>query len=513
MKSFELFFSRPLPDFNNIEKILLVGAGGKTGSAYTNLLLEQNKKVWAYDKNLSYTLPVNENNDSVSEKGRNLFLVTPTEFADASVLDKVEAVTLSPGVPLQQDIFYKALEKNIPIISELEFSFFVLRQREKKENLSTHKILSITGTDGKSTVTAITCHMLNALGNQAIACGNYGLPLSALLLNDYPLAPNTILCLELSSYQLELSRNLKSDAAIFLNLAADHLNRYPDLKTYGLAKWNIAYSLQPQGKIIINKNLLPPHPLWRPHPLSLLRKEKSFRASMLSVVDAKNLHSQNFFWQKALCCLKRKIQDKHSPLCFTNMEELAVKGRHNHANFLFALEAVYHLVHNSMRDDIFVEKIRQAMRDFHGLPHRFEFLPVGEDGNLYINDSKATTCQAVITALKNVSPPLYVFLGGKSKGEDYSVLRHPLVQAQAYVIAFGEIRFELQKVLHGFIPLIGVCEKLNDAVKIAREHKDQSHHYEAATFLFSPAATSWDAFSSFEERGDYFKKLVAEQKV
>lgn len=501
--------SSTLLNFTNMKNILLVGCGGKTGDSYMRLLLQKNKTVFAYDKNIDYKIP--------DELSKHVIRVADEEFNNSTILNKMDGVTLSPGVPLQQKIFYDAIQKNISVFSELEFSCALLD----------NPFITVTGTDGKSTVTALIEHLLKGLDREAVACGNFGLPLSALatsptsavLSAKNKIDKQTVLVAELSSYQLELCRNLQSDVALFLNLAADHLNRYKSFDDYALTKWKIAFSLKKNGSLCVEKNLL--------EQFEKNNFEEYFKEYFLAeqipakifTVDSALLQTENFFWQEENCFFaEKKIIEKETSAenkseekyVITTVDEFPIKGKHNQINLLFALQAVYSFLEQNTKKinvSAFAQKTRMTLKKFHGLAHRFEIVP-SNDGNVYINDSKATTTQAVLAALKNVEAPCYVFLGGKGKGENYKVLAQPLKDKNVFVITFGEIAEVLKLDLQDHVMVIGSEKNLQAAFDLAQKHYAENTAPQKATFLLSPAATSWDAFASFEHRGDFFKELV-----
>lgn len=477
----EKISSLPLPNFLNLKNILLVGAGGLTGKFYTQLLLAQGKKVFAYDHQAnSPTISLHE----------NFVWVNHEQLANFSILTLVDAVTLSPGVPLQQEIFEKAFEKKIPIFSELEFSLAFLK----------NPIIAITGTDGKSTVTSLITHLFHSHQQTAIACGNYGIPFSALVLQK----KKEILVAELSSYQLELCRNLQTEVALFLNISHDHLNRYLNFKDYSLTKWKIALHVRKLDNFLLsNKILSKDFPWTKEFLLKNFKENENFLQ-----IDENKLESKDFFWQEQECYWKENSQSIKK-IIHTN--DLPIKGKHNQINVLFALQAFYNFQKSFLFDipKDFYRKLSLYLKNFAPLAHRFELVP-STDGNMYINDSKATTTQAVITALENVSSPLYVFLGGKGKGESYQCLANLLHEKQAKVILFGQAAMQMKVDLQNKVNIIAIKENLQQAFDFAQKDYRQKEIATPVTFLLSPAATSWDAFDSFEHRGNFFKKLVQE---
>ena len=443
-----------------LQKALLVGAGGKTGIWYSKLMLSHGIEVYAFDeKEVEYPEELISN-----QQFYRLSEVTSLKFYDA--------ITLTPGVPLSKEIFVNAQSQGKVVFSELEYCSQFLDS----------KMIAITGTDGKSTTTYLLEQLLITNGKQALACGNFGVPISQVLVEGLSSA-YTILVIELSSYQLELSRNFKPDVSLYLNVAPDHLNRYDSFEHYAKTKWNIAQNQVESNLCLYAKRLE------QFHENGL--KQTSFKKSS---IDSENLESANYRIEGS------KLVEKDSDTEI-NLAKTGLHGRHNYANLLFALEAIKHF------EDITLKKVEQCLKSFTGLRHRFEVIENGDDQNLYINDSKASTTQALLSALKNVKAPLVLFLGGQGKGEDYSILLKSLEKSHAKIYFFGAIRDSMMKALIQIeSQFAGAFETLDGAFKAAK--KDQEGI--TSTYLLSPAATSWDQYPSFEERGEHFRRLVLE---
>ena len=194
------------------ERILLIGAAGKTGASYARLLESHGHHVLWYDKN-PLAVPEGLAADQLT--------VVPHDGLDLEHLrDQLDLITLTPGVPMAQPFIQAGRAEKIPVVSEVAYCAPFLNE---------FKIIGVTGTDGKSTTTTLIAQILRSLGVAAAECGNFGLPLSEIILQKSAYAGQVLVC-ELSSYQLEEPGELKLDAAIYLNLAPDHLNRYCDVE-------------------------------------------------------------------------------------------------------------------------------------------------------------------------------------------------------------------------------------------------------------------------------------------
>ncbi len=456
------------------ERILLIGAAGKTGTAYAKLLQVHGYHVLWYDKN-----------PQARPDGLRADLLTQIEHDAlhfAALRGSFDRLTLTPGVPLKHPFILEARAAGIPVITEVAYC---------APYLANYKMIGITGTDGKSTTTAVIAQILRALGKTAFECGNFGTPLSEIVLNPHNYANATLSC-ELSSYQLEEPGELKLDAAIFLNLAPDHLDRYAGIEEYGLAKWNIAGLLRTDRPIVVGKTLLPENtPYWKTsHPLA------AGKIRFVSV-DSQALRAENFEIQDGFL-ISRRTSARF------DLKDCALAGAHNLANLLFALEAL-----NAVFPDLLAQDLTSALRAIKPLPHRFEKIAQTAMPHVtFINDSKATTTQAAMTALKNTADPVFIFLGGRGKGESYVELGKALKARSARALIYGECREEMARDFRsvGFENFT-LHENLFKAFHTAKRMVGQQK-LTFATLLLSPAVTSWDQFSSFEARGDYFRQLV-----
>jgi UDP-N-acetylmuramoylalanine--D-glutamate ligase len=453
------------------ERVLLLGAGGKTGESYARLLQLHGHHVLWYDKNPKQ-IPTNLDPKLLTH-------VAHDALNFSHLKDRFDLLTLTPGVPLQQPFIVDARAAGKPVISEVAYT---------ASYLADFTIIGVTGTDGKSTTTTLIAQILRQIDLDAIECGNFGIPLSEMALEKEKYSGKILVC-ELSSYQLEEPGALKLAAGIFLNLAPDHLNRYSSLAEYGLAKWNIIKLLRENAPLLVADNLTAPGESG--HPLS------SFKNSLITI-DVENLISPHY-----------RIEEKNllssTGAILADLAESAIAGRHNYSNLLFALETV-----RAVGGDEITAKLAAALRTLKSLPHRFEFIPQTALPQItFINDSKATTTQATMTALRNTQPPVFIFLGGQGKGERYGDLGKLLAEMKAHACIYGECKNDMAADFQavGFSEFT-LHENLFKAFHTAKRMVIQ-RKLTGATLLLSPAVTSWDQFASFEARGDYFRSLVA----
>ena len=418
---------------------LIVGAG-RSGIAAAKLLLHHGAHVELFDDQHEPQLSYYKNSDLVGHER----LVTSFGQAPSLALANYEALILSPGVSLEHELIKQAHESGLKIMSEIDCAYNFL------SNLPKLKIIGITGTNGKSTTTVMIEHILRTAKMRAFACGNLGVPLCELALKAHQEIID-YLVIELSSFQLENTHNLKLDAAVLLNITPDHLDRYDNIYKYQQAKLKILDLLKPINNIsIVNHNL------------------------------------QNLVTNK----LGIKFFD-HQDIFL--LEKITIHGTHNQENALAAFLLTQALGISS-------EHIFSGLNSYIPLPHRCEL--VGRKNNIaYINDSKGTTVVAVTKALSLSEGPVHLLLGGKAKGEDFSALRPEYFPNICGYYVFGEAEPEIIRALD--TPKARPYTNLAAAFKSAQEHATAGD-----TILLSPGCASYDQFKDYTERGKLFRTLV-----
>lgn len=463
---------------------LVCGASGLSGQSAARLLRALGHTVILSDRNADVDL---------SElKAIGCEDVRPREDVELLEAYSVGLVVTAPGVPLSNPIFQAARERNIPIRGENDFGFEVLRKL-LRANGADPLFVGITGTDGKSTTTALLTHLLNTGVSdcRAVACGNYGVPLSRLALDVHNGDTGArVYVVECSSFQLEAVQTFHPHVAILLNVAADHLDRYDSFDDYLATKVRIGANQQSDDLFLI--------------PHSLLARVESV---------GRELRSQGFAFQGRLRTLQLEslTNADDNPLYLQN-QKIAERGdfsrpaRHDFMNLMFALSALEHLLqrgklHWNPGD------MRTALTVFKGLPHRME--PAGRDDarNIeFINDSKATTVNAVLAALQSFrGRRIHLLAGGRAKGTAFHDLAgHPDV----WLYPFGEAAAEIQSATGTADIYPDLKSAFEAAVKNAENQKERGSS--ATLILLSPGCASYDAFTSYTQRGDYFKELVSQ---
>ncbi len=385
------------------------------------------------------------------------------------LLDDCEEVVLSPGVSPAIPFAQQAAARGIPVTGELELAHRALRARGDGA-----VILAVTGTNGKSTTTDLTAHLLKTSGLPTRACGNLGIPLVEAIAGA---EPGTRFALECSSYQLETVRDFKAEAAAALNLTPDHLARHGTLEAYRAAKVRIFQHQTPEDL--------------RLTPLA----DPAFEA----LAPGHGL-SARFGWTcpdgpGAWCDDHGTLwlRDTHGEHPLVNRSRLLIPGDHNVENALAA--AVL-----AERGGAELDAIREGLRTYPGLAHRIALC--GErDGVKAYNDSKGTNVDATLIAIRALPGPLVLLLGGQGKGTGYGPLRGALEGKLRRLIFLGEDIPRLEADL-GDLPHTSI-QAFDEAVEAAlalAEPGDQ--------VLLSPACASFDQFRNFEARGERFEALV-----
>jgi len=359
----------------------------------------------------------------------------------------------SPGFPPEHPLILKLKKRNIPLYGEVELAYRFIRG----------KIAGITGTNGKSTTTALVYHTLKTAGREAFIGGNYGIPASSFALST---TRNSVSVLELSSFQIEDLTSFRGEVGAILNITPDHLNRYRNFDDYAAAKLK---TLNHFDFTILNKD----DPI-----LSGVNRPG---ALFFSRTGGGDFHIEGGY----LCS---------SAGAKIPLSELPLKGVHNQENYLCALGILTVL---GLRE----EEIYRGFKTFTGLPHRTE--PVATiQGVAFVNDSKSTNVDSLKKALLSFSNTVLI-AGGSDKGLDFSPLTPIIKERVRAIVAIGETAEIFRKTFSPVVP-VEVAPSLEDAVFRAFEIARPG----SSTVLLSPGCASFDMFKNYMERGEAFKRAV-----
>lgn len=436
-----------------MRRVVVFGAA-RSGVAAANLLAARGLDVMLTDVRSSEELALGER---VDPRVQRAFGGHPDDL-----LDRADTIVVSPGIPRTTPILQEAIRRGVPLISEVELAFRYLRGR----------VTAITGTNGKSTTTALIGEILDRAGRDPIVAGNIGVALTEQVSDterDY--------VIELSSFQLETVETFRAQVALLLNITPDHLDRYGSMDEYAAAKYRIFRNQDESNFAIVNAE--DPRTAHPDIPATVWR----FSSARPVVPGA---------WLEG----DRLVMDVGGGVTRIPRSALALEGTANVENALAAWLAARAL---RVPDDAVLE----AFRSFRGLPHRMATIRE-LDGVTWINDSKGTNIEATLKSLQGLGDgSVILILGGKDKGDDFSRLADEVSRKARVVLTIGAASESIQRGLHNRVS-IESCSTLDRAVARAHEIAKSGDRV-----LLSPACSSFDQFTSFEHRGDEFTKLVS----
>ena len=381
-----------------------------------------------------------------------------------------DEVVKSPGIPEKNDLVKKIRTKEISIISEIELAY-----RFKGES----KIVAITGSNGKTTTTALTHHIFKTAGVDCALVGNIGYSFAKQIAED----PKPVYIAEISSFQLDDIKEFRPDVAILTNITEDHLDRYDyKFENYIRSKFRITMNQQANDHFIYCDD---------------------------DEVTMKYLNKFNIQSTKLPISMKRElpngafIKDGDMYVRTTgeymtmSVFDFALKGKHNQYNTMAACEA-------GATMELRKEKIRDAVVTFENLEHRMEYVSTVR-GVEFINDSKATNVNSTWYALESMTKPTVLILGGVDKGNDYSLMIDMVKEKVKTIICMGKDNAKIHEAITDSVHMIVDTASAHEAVQAAFHFAEKGD-----VVLLSPACASFDLFKNYEDRGDQFKRAVRE---
>lgn len=428
---------------------------GKTGLSVVRALIAAGNHVTAWDDNIA------------QQKHAQALGADIKNFTND--LDGIAAVILSPGIalthPAPHAVVVSAQAAGVPIESDMDLLADALKDKAAS-------VVAITGTNGKSTTTALTTHILRESGYEAQMGGNIGVPALDLTLDE---DAKTIFVLELSSYQIDLLQRLDVTVAALTNISSDHLDRHGSMERYISAKLRLFDFVTEDGLVLVGVDGAVERGLLANMKMPVKSIATCEEAADIKLIDG---------------CL---VVD-HEVFDLTNLPALA--GRHNAQNAGIAIGVALYFGASA-------DRIRHALTTFPGLEHRMQIIGQ-KDHVLFVNDSKATNAEATghaLRAYKNI----YWIAGGRPKTSGLAGLEQDLNEVKkAYLIG------EAQDAFSDFLSSLGVeceiCHTLENAVKAA--HQDAIMHSQSVTLLLSPACASFDQYANFEARGHAFAECA-----
>ena len=417
--------------------------------------------------NLGYDVYLTEGKKEVNEiqvqELKNLGIKVEFGGHSDEFIEGASFVITSPGIPPKSEIFKRIQTKNIPIISEVEFAYL---------NSDT-PFIAITGTNGKTTTTALVSHLLSQ-GYDAPACGNIGLPPSSLVEKD-----NDFLVCEISSYQAQMTNEFKPYISCWTNFTPDHIDWHEGLENYFNAKAKIFLGKQAPNYAILNAK-----------DEKLLEFSKKCKKSKVFLFDTQDYPNSSFIKENAIWYKEDNIEEK-----IIELKDSPLVGHHNYQNIMCGIICAKLC---GMEN----EDIRDGIMSFKAPEHRLE--KVRElDGITFYNDSKATNPEASIVAIDSFNGVnVALILGGRDKNTDLTQMCESINKHIKTVLLIGEAteRFEENLKKNGFNNIIKE-KTLESAV-------DKAISLKPDVLLLSPACASFDMFNSYEHRGEVFKEYV-----
>jgi len=440
-------------------KLIILGAG-ESGIGAALLAKQKGYDVFVSDAGViaeKYLQELTENEIPFEQSGHN----------DALILNATEVIK-SPGIPEKSAIVQKIRLNNISVISEIEFAY---------RYADGSKIIAITGSNGKSTTTALTYHICKTANQNCAMVGNIGFSFARQVAQD----PKDLYIIEISSFQLDDIKTFRPDVAILTNITEDHLDRYQyKLENYVNSKYRIIENQRQSDVFIYNLD----------DDISMKYFTNYTINSIQAPITMRKELPQGAYLTNAKICLKWKSEEVEM-----NVSDFAVKGKHNLYNSMAASMAVTAI-------DIRKEKIREALQTFESLEHRMEKVATIK-GVEFINDSKATNVNSTWFALESMTKPVILILGGVDKGNDYNLLKEMISEKVKAIVCMGLDNNKIEEAFSDIIPLIVHTQSAEEAANTAFQIANKGE-----VVLLSPACASFDLFKNFEDRGNQFKAAV-----
>lgn len=429
----------------------------KSGEGSARFLLKHGAEVYIYDDVVS---------DAISAIMAELetagaHIVDAESFIDATLV--CDILVLSPGIPIDNPLPIAFKKQGKSIIGEAELGAMFLKANT----------VAVTGTNGKTTTVSMLNYVLQNAGFNSVACGNIGTPVIS---EVETLGVDDFAVIEISSFQLETLSSLRPHIAIITNITEDHLNRHYNMENYIFLKGKILRNLRESEFAVLNYDDV------EVRNFAQHTKAKVVYFSLKSQIDGAYYENGSVYFNGEK---------------YFDVNDMTVKGEHNVYNALACVAAAHIL-------GIDKAKTAEAVCAFKGIKHRIEEI-AKINGVTYIDDSKGTNVDATIKAVNTMQNPTVILLGGKDKGYDYAPLFAELKNsAVIHAVLYGENRFKLLNaaIRSGYISF-SLCSEFEMAVRLSGYIAKSGQNV-----LLSPASSSFDSFSNYEERGDAFKSLV-----
>lgn len=446
------------------EKRVLVFGAGISGIGASKLLIALGANVILYDGSIEKTKE--EVEAQVKKQIAEPLNIILGELSD-TVINSLDLVVLSPGVPTDLPAVDKMKASNIDIWGEIELAYHCARG----------DVLAITGTNGKTTTTALLGEIMEAYNPETYVVGNIGNPYADIALDT---TEQSIIVAEMSSFQLETIQTFAPKVSAILNITPDHLNRHHTMKNYIEAKQRIAKNQDKTNVCVLN------------YEDEVTRNfGEQMEANVLYFSSQRILNTGIYLLDN---CIIYKKQDKEEVLCDTR--ELKVLGNHNYENIMAASAM-------ALSYGVPMEIVKKVICQFTGVEHRIEFV-CEKNGVAYYNDSKGTNPDAAIKGIQAMNRPTVLIGGGYDKDSSYEEWIMACDGKLKCLVLVGQTKYKIEDTARKCgVKNIKIAETFEEAVAMSVEEAEEND-----AVLLSPACASWGMFKNYEERGDKFKELV-----
>lgn len=436
------------------DKNILILGMARSGISIAKLLAKYNNKIVITD--------LKEQKEEIVKELEALNIkIIISNHQEELVNDSFDYVIKNPAIRRDNAAVIKAKELGIPVINEIEASYYFLPKDVK--------IITITGSNGKTTTTTMVYELLKHSSHTVHVGGNIGIPLSSFVED---IKPNDILVLEISDHQLCDMYHFKSDISVLTNLSETHIDFHGSYEIYKQTKKKIFNHHTEKDIAILNKSNI--------DVMNLTKdiEDQKIYFSSAEVADAYLKNNQIIYNGEAILDCK----------------DIRVKGNHNYENIMVAIII-------AKMFSITNEQIKDFFSKFVGVEHRIEYVKT-VNGRQFYNDSKSTNNTATITALKSFKDPTILLMGGLDRNISFDEISHYLNHVKA-IICFGETKYKLEEFAKKNHKEVFVVNTLTEATKKAYEISNQGD-----IILLSPACASWDQYPDFETRGNEFKTII-----
>lgn len=443
------------------KKVLVFGSG-KSGIGASDLLAKVGAFPVIYDGNAE------TDKDAVVHKTDGTYSVTVyAGELPKEVQDSLDLVVLSPGVPTDLPLVKSFYEQGLPVWGEVELAYRV----------GDGEVLAITGTNGKTTTTALLGKIMQDARESVFVVGNIGTPYTSKALE---MKPNSVTVAEISSFQLETIDEFAPKVSAILNITEDHLNRHHTMEEYIRVKELITENQGTEDVCVLN------------YEDEVLREFGKHLTPRVVYFSSGRKLDEGIYLDGNKIILK----DGEKEIEVVKTEDLKLLGKHNFENVMAAVAMAYY-------DGVSLDSIRKSICEFTAVAHRIEYV-TEKKGVVYYNDSKGTNPDAAIKGIQAMNRPTLLIGGGYDKQSGYDEWIEAFGGKVRYLVLIGQTKEKIKEAAekHGFHDII-LCEDLKEAVKVCEEKAQPGD-----AVLLSPACASWGQFDNYEQRGDMFKEYV-----